>query len=90
MQAAARIGAPLRFSRKARFPREWNDRPPPGLLLTKVNDTMAARWYSVSVLSNFEKKIAEQIRAKVGEQGLEDQIDEVLAFRRCRARISFV
>ncbi|PYE85028.1 transcription termination/antitermination protein NusG [Pseudoroseicyclus aestuarii] len=39
---------------------------------------MAARWYSVSVLSNFEKKIAEQIRAKVGEQGLEDQIDEVL------------
>jgi len=39
---------------------------------------MAKRWYSVSVLSNFEKKIAEQIRTKVGEQGLEDQIDEVL------------
>ncbi|NIY71749.1 transcription termination/antitermination protein NusG [Marivivens donghaensis] len=39
---------------------------------------MAKRWYSVSVLSNFEKKIAEQIRAKVEEQGLEDQIDEVL------------
>ncbi|KIN65963.1 Transcription antitermination protein NusG [Sulfitobacter noctilucicola] len=39
---------------------------------------MAKRWYSVSVLSNFEKKIAEQIRTNVEEQGLEDQIDEVL------------
>ena len=39
---------------------------------------MAKRWYSVSVLSNFEKKIAEQIRQKVSEQSLEDQIDEVL------------
>ncbi|MEO0752072.1 MAG: transcription termination/antitermination NusG family protein, partial [Pseudomonadota bacterium] len=39
---------------------------------------MAKRWYSVSVLSNFEKKIAEQIRQSVTEQGLEDEIDEVL------------
>ena len=39
---------------------------------------MAKRWYSVSVLSNFEKKIAEQIRTAVEEQELEDQIDEVL------------
>lgn len=39
---------------------------------------MAKRWYSVSVLSNFEKKIAEQIRTSVEEQGLEEQIDEVL------------
>ena len=39
---------------------------------------MAKRWYSVSVLSNFEKKIAEQIRVAVEEQSLEDQIDEVL------------
>ncbi|WP_432450705.1 transcription termination/antitermination protein NusG [Aliiroseovarius marinus] len=39
---------------------------------------MAKRWYSVSVLSNFEKKIAEAIRASVEEKGLEDQIDEVL------------
>ena len=39
---------------------------------------MAKRWYSVSVLSNFEKKIAEQIRASVAENGLEDEIDEVL------------
>jgi len=39
---------------------------------------MAKRWYSVSVLSNFEKKVAEQIRQAVAEQGLEDQIEEVL------------
>ena len=39
---------------------------------------MAKRWYSVSVLSNFEKKIAEQIRQSVTENGLEDEIDEVL------------
>ena len=39
---------------------------------------MAKRWYSVSVLSNFEKKIAEQIRQSVIDQGLEDEIDEVL------------
>ena len=39
---------------------------------------MAKRWYSVSVLSNFEKKIAEQIRAKVAEKNLEEQIAEVL------------
>ncbi|MHA6268397.1 transcription termination/antitermination protein NusG [uncultured Aliiroseovarius sp.] len=39
---------------------------------------MAKRWYSVSVLSNFEKKIAEQIKASVVEKNLEDEIDEVL------------
>jgi len=39
---------------------------------------MAKRWYSVSVLSNFEKKIAEQIRTSVIEAGLEDEIEEVL------------
>ena len=39
---------------------------------------MAKRWYSVSVLSNFEKKIAEQIKQSVAENGLEDEIDEVL------------
>ncbi|WP_294614466.1 transcription termination/antitermination protein NusG [uncultured Roseovarius sp.] len=39
---------------------------------------MAKRWYSVSVLSNFEKKIAEQIRLSVIENGLEDEIEEVL------------
>jgi len=40
--------------------------------------TMAKRWYSVSVLSNFEKKIAEQIRTEVIEKGLQDDIEEVL------------
>ncbi|GGL96605.1 transcription termination/antitermination protein NusG [Pseudooceanicola nanhaiensis] len=39
---------------------------------------MAKRWYSVSVLSNFEKKVAEQIRQTAADEGLEDQIDEVL------------
>ncbi len=39
---------------------------------------MAKRWYSVSVLSNFEKKIAEQIRQTVIEKGLEAEIEEVL------------
>lgn len=39
---------------------------------------MAKRWYSVSVLSNFEKKVAEQIKHAVEENGLEDQIEEVL------------
>ena len=39
---------------------------------------MAKRGYSVSVLSNFEKKIAEQIRTSVIEASLEDEIEEVL------------
>ena len=39
---------------------------------------MAKRWYSVSVLSNFKKKIAEQIRTSVIEASLEDEIEEVL------------
>lgn len=39
---------------------------------------MAKRWYSVSVLSNFEKKVAEQIRQAVAEKGLEEEIEEVL------------
>ena len=39
---------------------------------------MAKRWYSVSVLSNFEKKVAELIKTAVTEAGLEDEIDEVL------------
>jgi transcriptional antiterminator NusG len=39
---------------------------------------MAKRWYSVSVLSNYEKKIAEQIRTAAADAGLEDEIDEVL------------
>lgn len=39
---------------------------------------MAKRWYSVAVLSNFEKKVAEQIRTDAEAAGLEDEIEEVL------------
>ena len=46
--------------------------------LAMLGKQMAKRWYSVSVLSNFEKKIAEQIRQSVIEKGLEDDIEEVL------------
>ena len=49
-----------------------------GVTKDKGGSFMAKRWYSVSVLSNFEKKIAEQIRTSVAEQGLEDEIDEIL------------
>lgn len=45
---------------------------------TGIDRDMAKRWYSVSVLSNFEKKVAEAIRQAAAEKGLEDQIDEVL------------
>jgi hypothetical protein len=45
---------------------------------TKGKSAMAKRWYSVSVLSNFEKRIAEQIRTAVAEKGLQDEIEEVL------------
>jgi transcriptional antiterminator NusG len=51
---------------------------PAALLSGKAGSGMAKRWYSVSVLSNFEKKIAEQIRQSVAEKGLQDEIDEVL------------
>lgn len=39
---------------------------------------MALRWYSVSVLSNYEKKIAELIREGVEQAGMQDEIVEVL------------
>jgi transcriptional antiterminator NusG len=39
---------------------------------------MAKRWYSVSVLSNFEKRVAEQIRQAAQDSGLTDEIEEVL------------
>ena len=39
---------------------------------------MAKRWYSVSVLSNFEKKVAESIKESARQQGLEDEIEEVM------------
>jgi len=39
---------------------------------------MAKRWYSVSVLSNFEKKVAEAIRQSAADNGMGDEIEEVL------------
>ncbi|RMD47540.1 MAG: transcription termination/antitermination protein NusG [Alphaproteobacteria bacterium] len=39
---------------------------------------MAKRWYSVAVLSNYEKRVAEQIRNAIAREGLEDVVDEVL------------
>jgi transcriptional antiterminator NusG len=49
------------------------------------------RWYSISVFSNFENRVAEQIQAEVERQGLDHQIEqvvvpteEVIEFRRGR------
>lgn len=39
---------------------------------------MAARWYAVSVLSNFEKKVAESIRESTEQHGLGEEILQVL------------
>ncbi|MDB2453310.1 transcription termination/antitermination protein NusG [Planktomarina temperata] len=39
---------------------------------------MAKRWYSVSVLSNYEKKIAEAIRQSAIDSNMEEKIEEVL------------
>ena len=39
---------------------------------------MTKRWYSVHVLSNFEKKVAEAIREAAAQQGLSDEIEEIL------------
>ncbi|MEM9138654.1 MAG: transcription termination/antitermination protein NusG [Pseudomonadota bacterium] len=39
---------------------------------------MAKRWYSVSVLSNFEKKVAESIKESVVQHGLEEEIEDVM------------
>ncbi|GGE83672.1 transcription termination/antitermination protein NusG [Stappia taiwanensis] len=39
---------------------------------------MAKRWYIVHAYSNFEKKVAEAIREKAAQQGLEDLFEEIL------------
>ena len=39
---------------------------------------MAMRWYSVSVLSNYEKKVMTSINESIAQHGLEDQIEQVL------------
>ncbi len=39
---------------------------------------MAKRWYAVHVFSNFEKRVAETLRESVVQQGLTDQIEDIL------------
>jgi len=39
---------------------------------------MAMRWYIVHTYSNFEKKVAEAIREKAEQTGLDDKFEEVL------------
>ena len=39
---------------------------------------MAKRWYIVHAYSNFERKVAEAIKERAGQQGLADLFDEVL------------
>ncbi|MFT4795184.1 MAG: transcriptional antiterminator NusG [Paracoccaceae bacterium] len=39
---------------------------------------MAMRWYTVNVLSNFEKKVAEAIKEAARQNGLVEEIEEVL------------
>ena len=39
---------------------------------------MAMRWYSVSVLSNFEKKVAEAIKEAAHQHHLDEEIAEVM------------
>jgi transcriptional antiterminator NusG len=39
---------------------------------------MAMRWYTVNVLSNFEKKVAEAIKEAARQNGLAEEIEEVL------------
>ena len=39
---------------------------------------MAKRWYSISVRSNFEKSVSEQINTAVDQHGLRDEIEQVL------------
>ena len=39
---------------------------------------MAMRWYSVSVLSNYEKKVMASIKESISQHELDDQIDQVL------------
>ncbi|XBQ16235.1 MAG: transcription termination/antitermination protein NusG [Oceanicaulis sp.] len=39
---------------------------------------MSAKWYIVHAYSNFEKKVAEAIRAEAAMKGLEDKFEEIL------------
>ncbi len=39
---------------------------------------MPARWYVIHVYSGFEKKVAQSIREKAAQKGLEDRFEEIL------------
>jgi transcription termination/antitermination protein NusG len=39
---------------------------------------MAKKWYIVQAYSNFERKVAEALRERVKQHGLEDHFDEIL------------
>ena len=39
---------------------------------------MAMRWYSISVLSNYEKRVAENIKEAIVQNSLESEIEQVL------------
>ncbi|MEL6793028.1 MAG: transcription termination/antitermination protein NusG [Pseudomonadota bacterium] len=39
---------------------------------------MAKRWYAVHVLSNFEKRVMETLKESIEQQGLGEEIEEVL------------
>jgi transcriptional antiterminator NusG len=39
---------------------------------------MAMRWYVVHVYSNFERKVADAIREKAAQKGLEDSFEQIL------------
>lgn len=66
-----------RFRLPARLAGQNNSRAQVSVRI-RGNELMAMRWYSVSVLSNFEKKVKEAILEAVAQQHLEDQIAEVL------------
>jgi transcriptional antiterminator NusG len=67
--------AAIRFARRLVLPGQAGGGAPPERL--RQTD-MAMRWYSVSVLSNFEKKVAEAIKDAAAQQHLENEIAEVL------------
>ena len=73
-RASIRLRASCNFARAARTKTKGTGRTVPNW----GNEQMAMRWYSVSVLSNFEKKVAEAIREAVEQQELQDEISEVL------------
>ena len=39
---------------------------------------MSAKWYIVHAYSNFEKKVADAIRAEAAAQGLDEKFEEIL------------